>query len=187
MFGFDAVVVDSPANFDTYSEKGEAKSPQAQYETMTDAEILAMPVGDLVAAPAWCFLWTMAPKLDFGVDCLRAWGFRYVSTTAWIKVTVNDKVRWGPGYVVRTMHENVLIGAVGKPKYQGALPSIFRGVAREHSRKPEEFYTLMDGFLPPNYRRADIFSRQSRPGWQKFGKESTKFDAPISVEGSTLV
>jgi N6-adenosine-specific RNA methylase IME4 len=176
MFGFDAVVMDSPARFETYSQKGEAKSPQAQYATMTDEEILALPVGDLVAGPGWCFLWTMAPKLDFGVDCLRAWGFRYVSTLAWIKVTVNDKVRMGPGYVVRTMHENVLIGAVGKPDYERALPSIFRGLAREHSRKPDEFYTLVDRFLPPHYRRADVFARQSRPGWTTWGNEATKFN-----------
>ena len=41
----------------------------------------------------------------------------------------------------------------------------FDGLARQHSRKPEEAYDLVDALLPSHARKADIFSRQVRPGW----------------------
>ena len=54
-------------------------------------------------------------------------------------------------------------------------PTVCDGVAREHSRKPEEFYDLCDRVMP-HARRADVFGRQSRPGWHVSGNERTKFD-----------
>lgn len=176
MFGFDAVVVDPPWDYDLYSAKGQGKSQHAHYDVMSDEEILNLPVGLLVGADSWLLLWTVAPKLPLGVKCLDAWGFRYVTTVAWRKVFVSGKPAMGPGYVARTLHENVLVGAAGRPQHRKALPSLFEGVRREHSRKPDEFYALIDGFLPAHYRRADIFSRQSRPGWSGWGREATKFD-----------
>jgi N6-adenosine-specific RNA methylase IME4 len=51
---------------------------------------------------------------------------------------------------------------------------VFDGIAREHSRKPEEFYDICDRVMP-HARRADVFARQHRPGWDSFGNELTKF------------
>lgn len=176
MFSYDAAVVDPPWLFDLRSEKGEEKSPQAQYDCMSDADILAMRVGDLIAADGWVFLWTMTPKLPLAFMCLERWGLTYKSRMSWLKTTKNDKLRWGPGYIVRSLHEDVLIARAGKPRYNHAMPSVFRGLAREHSRKPDVFYQMVDAFLPEHARRVDLFGRQSRPGWDVWGKEATKFD-----------
>ena len=106
---------------------------------------------------------------------MSAWGFDYKSRMAWRKMTVNGKVRVGPGYVVRTMHEDVLIGTRGKPKLIGkAFPSIFDGLAREHSRKPDEFFDLVHARTGGN--RLELFARQTRPGWTTWGNEVEKFD-----------
>jgi hypothetical protein len=51
------------------------------------------------------------------------------------------------------------------------------GLARQHSRKPEEAYDLVDALLPSHARKADIFSRQVRPGWDSWGDEVDKFEA----------
>lgn len=177
MFGYDLAVIDPPWKYELRSEKGEAKSPQAQYECMEDHEILALPVGNLFRERGWALLWTTAPKLRLGFECFDAWGIEYVTRMSWLKITAkNRKRRMGPGYVVRTFHEDILIGRVGRPRSRKAMPSIFDGVAREHSRKPDEFYELVDGFAPARARKLDLFSRQSRVDWTTWGRERTKFD-----------
>lgn len=35
--------------------------------------------------------------------------------------------------------------------------------------------------LIPGARRADVFSRQTRPGWESWGDEATKFDELVRV------
>ncbi|MFT4099284.1 MAG: MT-A70 family methyltransferase [Rhodoblastus sp.] len=174
-FKYDVIVIDPPWTFDLRSSNGEEKSPQKHYSCMPIADIKALPVGHLCGPNAWLFLWTCAPLLRHAFDCLDAWGFTYKSRTTWRKTTRNGKVRVGPGYVVRGMSEDVLIATIGQPAYARALPSIFDGLAREHSRKPDEFYALIEGFAP-NAWRADVFTRETRAGWDGFGNEATKFD-----------
>lgn len=174
-FGFDLIVADPPWLVEMRTAKGETKAPQAHYSCMPIEAISALPVGHLAAPDCWLLLWTSAPLLDRAFDVMRDWGFTYTSRIAWRKCTVNDKTRVGPGYVVRTMHEDVLIGKIGKPPLGTAFPSFFDGLAREHSRKPEEFYALVDRFAP-DARKLDLFSRQNRPGWDSWGFEVGKFD-----------
>jgi len=59
------------------------------------------------------------------------------------------------------------------------LPSCFDGVRREHSRKPEEFYHMITE-RTPGLRRADLFSREKREGWDVWGDEVEKFSSPVS-------
>ena len=172
---YDVIVADPPWRFDLRSERGHAKAPQAQYACMGMDEIVRLPVDQLARGDAWLFLWTSAPLLDHNLDVMRAWGFVYKSRVTWRKTTRTGKVRMGTGYVVRTMSEDVLIGAVGAPRYARALPSIFDGLAREHSRKPDEFYALIERFAPKAFR-LDLFARQTRAGWDAWGNEATKFD-----------
>lgn len=103
---------------------------------------------------------------------LDAWGFTYKTELMWRRMTPAGKVRMGPGYRARTMHEPVLVATMGNQ----AFPSCFDGVAREHSRKPEEFYALVDARFSGAVK-ADLFSRQARPGWDGWGNEAGKFDA----------
>lgn len=174
-FSYDVIVADPPWLVEMRSAKGETKAPQAHYSCMSIDAICALPVGHLARGDAWLFLWTSAPLLDRAFDVLRAWGFAYCSRLTWRKATINDKTRVGPGYVVRTMSEDILIGKIGAPRRAKALPSLFSGLAREHSRKPDEFYRLAEGFAPDAFR-ADLFSRASRPGWTGWGDEHGKFD-----------
>jgi N6-adenosine-specific RNA methylase IME4 len=55
------------------------------------------------------------------------------------------------------------------------FPSIFDGLAREHSRKPDEFYRMIVEHTP-GQERCDLFSRETRPGFVGRGKEHGKFD-----------
>jgi N6-adenosine-specific RNA methylase IME4 len=176
---FSCIVADPPWTFKTYSANGLKKSAQAHYSCMTAYDIMELPVTSVAADDCFLFLWTSAPMLDTAFAVMRSWGFAYKSRMAWRKMTVNGKVRVGPGYIVRTMHEDVLIGTRGKPKLSSALPSIFDGLAREHSRKPDEFFTLLDRRAPGPH--LELFARQSRFGWTTWGDQAEKFDIPPTV------
>lgn len=177
LFGFDLVVADPPWSFELRSAAGEDKSAQAHYACMDLDAIKALPVGHLVGCHSWLFLWATAPMLPHALGVMAAWGFTYRTRLSWRKLTPAGKPRLGTGYVVRTLHEDILVGAIGSPAYAKALPSLFDGVAREHSRKPDEFFRLAEAFAP-NARRLDLFSRETRSGWRAWGNEAAKFDAP---------
>lgn len=172
---FDVISADPPWAFKSYTDEISPKSAAAHYDLMSIEEILALPVGGLAARDAWLFLWTSAPLLDRGFDVLRAWGFHYCTRFSWRKVTLGGNPRPGLGFVVRSYHEDVLIGKIGAPAYSAALDSLFDGVARQHSRKPEEFYRRIEDFAP-DARRIDLFSRARRRGWRHWGREVGKFD-----------
>jgi len=182
---YGLIAADPPWLFKTHSDRGLGKSPQAHYRCMSIEDIKDLPVYDLAADDCWLMLWTSAPLLDRGFDVMRAWGFTYSSRFVWRKLTKNGRPAMGPGYVVRSLHEDILIGKRGKPRAAKALPSIFEGERREHSRKPETFYALAERFAP-NVRRLDLFSRQSRPGWDSWGDQSTKFDGETKDEHAAV-
>ena len=78
--------------------------------------------------------------------------------------------------VVAKVAAPVIVATRGVPRHR-ALPGLFPGIRREHSRKPDEFYAILDRACPGLTRRADVFGRQSKPGWDVWGKEATKFDS----------
>jgi N6-adenosine-specific RNA methylase IME4 len=176
--GYDVIVADPPWRFRLWNMENNAKSPGKHYDLMTTADVAALPVQALAAPDCILFLWTSAPMLFDGWEVAKKWGFpKYVSRTAWRKTYSSGAQAMGPGYWVRTMHEDVLIFTRGKPKLVKAFPSLFDGVRREHSRKPDEFYSLLRD-RTPDARRADLFSREHRDGFTGWGNEHGKFDGP---------
>lgn len=184
LFSYDVVMCDPPWPFQLYSEKGIAKSPEAHYQTMTFDEIEALRVGDLLAPYGVLFLWCTWPLIERQAAVMRAWGVEPKTGGVWTKRTVTGKLRWGTGYIVRSVCEPWLIGTLRNARVRGSsIPNLFEtledatidGLAREHSRKPEESYALLEA-LSPGARRADIFARQRRPGWDGWGNELDKFN-----------
>ena len=183
LFSYDVVMADPPWPWEAYSHKGHAKSPEAQYQTMSMADIAALRIGDLLAPGGVMFLWCTWPLIDCQAAVMREWGAAPVTGGAWAKRTASGKLRWGTGYVLRSVCEPFLIGTLSGSGARGAaIPnlietvtdSLIDGLAREHSRKPEEAYALLES-LTPKTRRADIFARQRRAGWDGWGLELGKF------------
>jgi N6-adenosine-specific RNA methylase IME4 len=173
--------IDPPWAYELYSEAGNAKAASAQYETMALEAIMALPIGHLASDNCGVALWTCSwMRPSFREACLEAWGATYKTEIAWRKTTKNGKVRMGVGYRARSMHETIYYGVIGNPQHK-AFPSLFDGLAREHSRKPERWYELVNERFP-NVVKIDVFSRASRPGWISWGREATKFDAGSPVE-----
>jgi N6-adenosine-specific RNA methylase IME4 len=168
---FDIVVADPPWQFATWSQRNQdiGKGALKHYRLMTLADIMALPVASLFARHGFLFLWTTGWAMATGQAhaVARAWGVEPKTESVWVKRTRNGKVRVGTGYIARSMHEPILICTKGKPGRLG-FPSMFDGLAREHSRKPDEFYALLER-LTPRARRADLFSggieRNGFAGW----------------------
>lgn len=187
MFGFDVAMVDPPWHFDLHSVAGDAKSPQAQYATMSLDDIADLPVGQLLAPGGVVFLWCTWPLVARGdhVEIMRRWGYEPRTGGVWAKRTSTGKLRWGPGYIVRSVCEPWLIGTAPGASVRGRgvcnlvdtiADGSLDGLAREHSRKPDDVYALIEA-LTPGLRRVELFSRTDRPGWSAWGDEAGKFGA----------
>lgn len=174
-YGF--IMADPPWRFMTRSPRGMGhKSPEHHYRTMTLDAIKALPVADLAARDCLLWLWSTSPMLVQCLDVLDAWGFRYCTMGFWSKRTVNGKLNFGTGYVLRSAGEPFLIGTIGEPKTTKSTRNVIDAKAREHSRKPDEAFRAAE-LLMPEVRRAELFSRQQRPGWDVWGNETDKFEA----------
>lgn len=173
---YDLIVIDPPWKYEAYSERGEAKGASAQYTCLPAEEIaVRFPVGQLAGGNCLLLCWGTQALLDRQIACVKRWGFAYTSLIVWEKVFESGKPAIGTGYRVRSMAEPVILGVIGEPKHK-AFHGLFKGIRREHSRKPEEFYDIIEQKCPKLFRRADIFTRQTRDGWDGFGNEATKFD-----------
>ena len=182
-FSYDLVVCDPPWRFKTFSKKGLKKSPDAHYPTMSLKEIEALPIAHFLKPGGVLVLWGTWPMIGDQWELIKKWGLKPVTGGSWAKRTKTGKLRWGPGYVLRSVCEPFLIGTLPGCRVRGpscknmveTLSNVsLDGLAREHSRKPDEFYSLMER-LVPDARRADIFARQQRLGWDCWGNEVDRF------------
>lgn len=163
---FDVIYADPPWRY-SFSRSSSRKI-ENHYPTMTNEEIKSLPVADLAAADAVLALWVPATKLDIGVDVVRAWGARFVTSGAW------DKAKIGMGYWLRGVHEILMIGAWGKPKpppVAARQHSLQMEARSTHSKKPACWRATVEGFDPRRKAsespplRLELFSRDDQPGW----------------------
>lgn len=177
MFSYGALMIDVAWNFDNWSEAGEEKNAKAHYDCMTMDEVCAMPVGHLAASDCWIWIWATHPMLDQAFVAMNAWGFKFVTSGTWSKRNDDSgKLAFGPGYVLRCSSEPFLLAKVGNPPtFSKSVRTLIEGPRRAHSEKPENAYSAAEKLFGP-VRKADIFTRKTRPGWDAFGDQSTLFD-----------
>lgn len=146
----------------------------ARYETMTVEEICALPVGDVVAQNAHLYLWCPNALIPDGLRVIDAWGFRYVSMIVWIKRRKDGGPDGrGVGFYFRNVTEPILFGVRGRMRT--LLPArsqvnLIETRKREHSRKPDEQYELIETCSPGPY--LELFARYPRDGWVAWGAEA---------------
>lgn len=170
-FGYRVILADPPWQFELYSQKGEAKSPQAHYRTMATDEIAALPVGHLASAPAVLALWATFPMLKEALAVMETWGFRYVTGGPWAKRSKGGgSWQFGPGYVLRSAAELFLIGKIGSPSQRSRSErNLIVAPAGRHSEKPEALHVMLERMFDGPY--VELFARRRRPGWQAWGDE----------------
>ncbi|MGQ3213801.1 MAG: MT-A70 family methyltransferase [Shinella sp.] len=172
---YDFIMSDFAWTYRLRSSKGEKKAAQAKYRVMPLQEIMELPVLDLCRDNALHWMWATNPMLDKAIEVMRAQGFEFKTAGTWLKTTKHGKIGFGTGYILRSSNEPFIIGTRGKPKTTKSVRSGFLGLAREHSRKPEEAYRAAEQLMP-KARRVELYSRTDRPGWDHFGDETGKFE-----------
>jgi N6-adenosine-specific RNA methylase IME4/ParB-like chromosome segregation protein Spo0J len=165
---YAVLYADPPWHFEVYNEEsGVERAAGNHYPTMSLDEICALPVLSLASPDAALFMWTTVPHLRESFDVLVAWGFEYKTNIVWVK----DKI--GLGYFVRNQHELLLVATRGdmpSPSPANRPPSVIHAPRREHSRKPDEAYELIERMYP-ELPKIELFARQARAGWAAWGNE----------------
>jgi N6-adenosine-specific RNA methylase IME4 len=166
---YPVILADPPWAFEVYgAESGNDRAAAAHYPTMSIEDICAMPIAGIATPDAVLFLWATVPHLPEALAVMAAWGFEYRSHFVW------DKERIGLGYWVRNQHELLLLGKRGgmpAPMPANRVPSVIREPRREHSRKPDAVYGIIERMYP-DLPRIELFARgPARAGWAAWGNE----------------
>jgi len=157
---FQVIVADPPWQYETGNS--------LPYPTMLIEDIKAMPVREIADENSILWLWTTNAHLPVAFDVVEAWGFEYKTLLTWVKD------RMGTGEWLRGQTEHCLLGARGKPVFLHENHStVLEAARREHSRKPEEFYALVEATCPGG--KVELFCRQHRNGWHVYGNDTKRF------------
>ena len=151
------------------------------YESMSTEEISALPIKDIVAKDAACFMWTTDCHMPSALEIMKAWGFQYKTIAfIWIKKTKNNKqIHMLAPWTLKGA-EICLLGTRGAmTKYRGAnnIHQVHEAVRREHSRKPDIIRDEIARMFP-ECRKIELFARTAMPGWDAWGNEVEKFSEP---------
>lgn len=173
---FATVLADPPWQF---SHRTGKVSPEyrrhARYGTMPTDAICDVPVPEVVADDAHLYLWVPNALLADGLEVMRAWGFAYKANLVWHKVLADGSSdRRGVGFYFRNVTELVLFGVRGSMRTRPPgrrQVNLLASRKREHSRKPEQVYDIVESCSPPPY--VELFARHPRLGWAAWGDELT--------------
>jgi N6-adenosine-specific RNA methylase IME4 len=141
-------------------------------------EIKELPVSAFLAASAHLYLWVPNALLAAGLEVLAAWGFTYKTNIIWYKIRKDGGPdRRGVGFYFRNVTEMLLFGVRGKNARTLApgrtQENIIIAPKREHSRKPDDQYRLIEACSPGPY--IELFARGARPGWFAWGDQSQAY------------
>lgn len=179
--GYSTVLADPPWRFQNRTGKVAPEHRRLdRYDTMTLDQICSLPVDETTAADSHLYLWCPNALLPEGLRVMQAWGFRYVSNLVWEKVRKDGEPDGrGVGFYFRNVTELLLFGVRGSMRTLDpgrSQVNLLRTRKREHSRKPDEFYPLVEACSPGP--RLELFARYPRPGWDVWGNESAEDVAP---------
>lgn len=173
---FGTVLADPPWRFVNRTGKVAPEHKRlSRYPTLTTDDICALPVAGNLSDRAHCYLWVPNALLPDGLRVLEAWGFEYKSNIVWHKVRKDGGSDGrGVGFYFRNVTEILLFGTRGRNVR--TLPPGRRQVnmmqtrKREHSRKPDEQYDLIEACSWGPY--LELFGRGVREGWSVWGNQA---------------
>lgn len=170
---YGIIYADPPWQYQTYSKKGQGRSAESHYPTMSIEDIKALPVGELAAKDSTLFMWITFPSMQTAFQVLDAWGFSYKTVAfVWVKQNrISDSLFMGMGYWTRANSEICILATKGHPKRADpGVHQVIMSHIERHSKKPDEarqrIVQLM-GDLP----RIELFARQHAEGWDCWGNE----------------
>ncbi len=176
---FSTILADPPWQFQNRTGKVAPEHKRLnRYGTMTLEDIQALPVANVSAETAHLYLWVPNALLPEGLAVLTAWGFSYKSNLVWHKIRKDGGPDGrGVGFYFRNVTELVLFGVRGKNARTlepgRSQVNFLKTQKREHSRKPDEFYDIVESCSPGPF--LEMFARGSRPGWTSWGNQADDY------------
>lgn len=172
---FRTLLADPPWRFQNRTGKVAPEHRRlSRYDTMTWKDIAALPVVDLMADQSHCYLWVPNALLSEGLHVMESWGFTYKSMIVWAKRRKDGGPDGrGVGFYFRNVTEAILFGVRGKLRTLEPgrrQVNLIESRKREHSRKPDEQYSIIESCSPGPY--LEMFARYPQKNWTVWGYES---------------
>jgi N6-adenosine-specific RNA methylase IME4 len=175
---FATVLADPPWQFSNRTGKIAPEHRRlSRYATMSTEQLLGLPVSNIVNPTAHLYLWCPNALLPEGLAVMNAWGFNYKSNLVWHKVRKDGGSDGrGVGFYFRNVTELVLFGVRGKNARTLApgrrQVNLLATRKREHSRKPDEQYGIIEECSPGPY--LELFARGTRRKWTTWGDQANE-------------
>jgi N6-adenosine-specific RNA methylase IME4 len=180
---YGGLVVDPPWQIETWSARGKGRASESYYDTMPLAAIKALPVARWARPDSVLLLWSHNSLLPEAFEVMRAWGFTYRARGfTWAKTypEKDDLFPQAPRFVVglgkwtRLSTELCVLGGRGNPHpINHDVRELIVSPRREHSRKPDEVYPLVERLVAGPY--LELFASSETPhrdGWTRWiGKD----------------
>jgi N6-adenosine-specific RNA methylase IME4 len=183
---FSTILVDPPWRFHNRTGKMAPEHRRLhRYRTMTVEEIQGLPVGRHARTPSHLYLWVPNALVAEGLAVMEAWGFRYKTNIVWYKIRKDGGPDGrGIGFYFRNVTELLLFGV--KVTLRTLEPgrtqvNLVASRKREHSRKPQQIYGIVDACSPGPY--LELFAREPVQGWTQWGDEVETY--PLSLREVT--
>lgn len=177
---FSTILADPPWQFANRTGKMAPEHKRlSRYPTMPLQEIKDLPVEAIASDTAHLYLWVPNALLPDGLAVMSHWGFNYKSNLIWYKVRKDGGPdRRGVGFYFRNVTEVILFGVRGKNARTlqpgRSQENIISTQKREHSRKPDEQYELIEACSPGPF--LELFARGPRKNWTVWGNQSETYE-----------
>lgn len=173
---FKAILADPPWRFQNSTGKVAPEHRRlSRYGTLSLADIQALPIPQLAEASSHLYLWVPNALLAEGLSVMASWGFTYKTNLVWHKIRKDGGSDGrGVGFYFRNVTELILFGVRGKNARTLApgrrQVNLIASQKREHSRKPDELYSIVESCSPGPY--LELFARGARCGWHCWGNQA---------------
>ncbi len=176
---YKTILADPPWQFTNRTGKVAPEHKRLnRYPTMPLEEICQLPVEKIIDETSHLYLWVPNALLPEGLSVLEAWGFQYKTNLIWYKTRKDGGPdRRGVGFYFRNVTEILLFGIRGKNARTlqpgRSQENIITARKREHSRKPDEQYPLIEKCSRGPY--IELFARGPRKGWDVWGNQAEEY------------
>ena len=175
---YKTIYADPPWQFQNRTGKVAPEHKRlSRYSTMKLDEIKQLPVSEVADEKTHLYLWVPNALLPNGLEVMKAWGFEYKTNLIWEKVRKDGMPDGrGVGFYFRNVTEILLFGIKGdnnRTLQAGrSQVNLIRSMKREHSRKPDEFISLIESCSSGPY--LELFARGNRENWDMWGNQATE-------------
>jgi N6-adenosine-specific RNA methylase IME4 len=179
---YKTILIDPPWQFSNRTGKMAPEHKRLmRYPTMSLQQIMELPISQLAQPTCHLYLWVPNALVLEALEVMKRWGFTYKTNIVWYKIRKDGGPDGrGVGFYFRNVTELVLFGVRGHMRTLApgrTQVNVISSRKREHSRKPDELYAIIERCSPGPY--LELFARHERAGWDQWGNEVGNSEAKV--------